>query len=459
MDYRYAGIGELRAALRGGSATPAELATEALSLLGEVGSRFGAVATLLPERARAEAAASIARSRDGDEPLAGVPYAVKDLFAARGGPTTWGSAEFRDRIIDRDATVVERLASAGGVLVAKLAMSEFAGGGRPKAPGASIHAPNRNPWDPERYSGGSSSGSGIAVALGLVPYALGTETGGSILGPAAFSGVTGLRPTVGLVPRRGVMTLSWTLDKVGPMARSAADCATVLEAMTSGRFRRIAAGDLGSALRGVRLAISETELDECAPEVRDAVARGLEELRGVAATLVPLRYPRTPSSIAALERIIEVEGAFGVRELLRRPGFTMSDAKQQGSLTRALDVPVADYLEACRTEIPRAQRAFSDAFSGADVIVAASRTGVAPRLDEARAPRDASRLADLLRAGGNLAGVPGISIPCGLSSDGLPVALQLVGRRGSDALLLGLAEAFQRATGHHLARPPEIQPA
>src|SRR5262245_22517975 len=155
----------------------------------------------------------------GDAPiLAGIPYGAKDLIAARGAPTTWGSPAFRDQRFTTDATVVARLGRRGAVLAAKTTLPEFAGGGRPRVPGASIHGSGRNPWDPSRYSGGSSMGSGIVVASGLVPYALGSETAGSILSPATHCGVTGLRPTYGLVPRTGAMALSWTLDKIGVMA-------------------------------------------------------------------------------------------------------------------------------------------------------------------------------------------------------------------------------------------------
>src|SRR5262249_55416806 len=139
---------------------------------------------------------------------------------------------FKDQWFEEDAAVVARLAAAGGVLVAKTTMAELAGGGRPRMPGASLHGPGRNPWDSSRYSGGSSAGSGIIVALGLVPYALGTETGGSVMGPAAFCGVTGLRPTFGLVPRTGVMILAQSLDKVGVLARNADDIAAVMSVIS-----------------------------------------------------------------------------------------------------------------------------------------------------------------------------------------------------------------------------------
>ncbi|MGH2456770.1 MAG: amidase [Candidatus Limnocylindria bacterium] len=454
---RYASISELSAALRGRRLSAVELADQALAALSEVAPRYNALATTLPARARAEAAAADRRLAQGDASiLCGIPYGAKDLFAARGGPTTWGAPEFADQVFETDATVLQRLGAAGAVLAGKLAMSEFAGGGRPHKPGASLHGQGRNPWDPRRYSGGSSSGSGICVATGLVPFALGTETGGSVLGPAAFSGVTGLRPTFGIVPRAGAMTLSWTLDKVGPLARNAEDCAIVMDAMTT---RRPSGGFLASVRgepdRGLRVAFSPAEWDEASPSIRTALRRGIEELRRLYPGFVEVELEREPRFISSLEEIVRIEGAYGLRDRLRRDDFVMSDERQLATLRSGLDVPAVEYLAAVRGTVAQAQAAFRRVFRRSDVILSASRPTIAPRLDEERPPRDATKLSDLLRAAGNLAGVPGISFPCGLSDEGLPVGLQLVGPRGSDAALMAMAAAFQRVTDHHRARPPE----
>src|SRR5262249_7243429 len=154
-------------------------------------------------------------------PLHGIPYGVKDLLAAKGAPTTWGAAPYKDQVFDEDATVVRRLGEAGAVLVAKLSMVALAGGMGDKQAHAAVNGPGLNPWNPAYWSGGSSSGPGAAVAAGLVPFAMGSETSGSILTPSAFCGVTGLRPTYGRVSRHGAMALCWTMDKLGPMGRSA----------------------------------------------------------------------------------------------------------------------------------------------------------------------------------------------------------------------------------------------
>jgi len=392
--------------------------------------------------------------------LLGIPYAVKDIFAARGGPTTWGNETLADRVIDADAGAVRRLKRAGGVLVAKLALSEFAGGGRPHAPGASMHGQGQNPWDRSRYSGGSSSGSGIAVALGLVPYALGTETGGSIVGPAAFSGVTGLRPTFGLMPRDGVMTLSWSLDKVGPLARTADDCATVVSALVGrGGFGPLSRAEVDGRLRGLRVAWSDAEVEEAAPSVRGRVLAAVEAFRRLAPRCIALEFPRDVAVIDPLELIVRVEGADELRALLRDPAFRMADARQLATLRSGLETPASEYFEATRRAIPAAQAAFAAMFRDVDVILSVSRALPAPALDGERPPRDATKLSDLYRAAANLAGVPGVSFPCGLDDDGLPVGLTLIGPPGSDALLLGVVAAFQRATDFHLARPPEVSAA
>jgi aspartyl-tRNA(Asn)/glutamyl-tRNA(Gln) amidotransferase subunit A len=454
---RYASITELGNALRSGQLSAVELAEETLARLSEVAPRYNALATALPERAREEATAADRRLADGDASiLCGIPYGAKDLFAARGGPTTWGAPAFASQVFETDATVIQRLAADGAVLAGKLAMSEFAGGGRPATAGASLHGQGRNPWNPARYSGGSSSGSGISVATGLVPFALGTETGGSVLGPAAFSGVTGLRPTIGIVPRGGVMTLSWTLDKVGPLARSAEDCAIVMDAIAT---RRPPEGFLAATrqleVRSIRVAFSPAELDEAAPSIRSALQAGIEELRRLYPNFVEVELERDPGFITSLEDIVRIEGAYGLREHLRREDFVMSDARQLATLRSGLEVSAVDYLEAVRERVAQAQAAFRTVFVEADVILSASRPTIAPRLDEERPPRDATKLSDLLRAAGNLANVPGISFPCGLSDEGMPVGFQLVGPRGSDATLLAMAAAFQHVTDHHQQRPPE----
>ena len=417
VDYRYASITALADELREGRASSTELAAEAVRLLSELGPRYNAIATVMGARAAREAAEADRRRTAGDGPLlAGIPYGAKDLFAARGAPTTWGSANFADQTFKTDATVIRRLHREGAVLAAKLAMSEFAGGGKPTAPGASMHGQGRNPWDPARYSGGSSSGSGIAVAAGLVPYALGTETGGSTIGPAAFSGITGIRPTFGLIPRAGAMTLSWTLDKVGVLARSAEDVAIVMDAIARAPGRGTPGFHAATGVPGdagtLRVAIAGTELDEATPSIRRALQQGIDEFRRLFPRVVEVEIDRTIPYISALEDIVRVEGGFGLRQHLRRDGFTMSDERQLQTLRSGLDVPVVDYLEALRTH----GRGHSPGVRGDirrggrhPVGVAHRHRARASTLE--RAPRDATKLSDLLRAGGKSRGSSGRVVP------------------------------------------------
>jgi len=228
-----AGIPALGKMLRSGKTTSAELTELALDRLGKHGTALNAVAALMRERAMAEAAKADTELRAGHDrgPLHGIPYGAKDLLDAGGAPTEWGSFAHKGRVRTVDATVIKRLQAAGAILVAKLAMVSLAGGGGYRYASTSITGPGRNPWDAGRWAGGSSSGSGAAVGGALVPFAIGSETWGSIVVPASFCGVTGLRPTYGRVPRTGAMALSWTMDKLGPVARSANDASLVLAAI------------------------------------------------------------------------------------------------------------------------------------------------------------------------------------------------------------------------------------
>ncbi|HWT82884.1 MAG TPA: amidase, partial [Candidatus Methylomirabilis sp.] len=220
--------------IRNRQVSPVELAKIFLDRLETLGPRYNAVVTITRDLALAEARAAEKDIAAGQYkgPLHGIPYGVKDLLATAGGiPTTWGAAPFQKRRFDYDATVIQRLRAAGAVLAAKLAMVELAGGMGYRQPDASFTGPGVNPWDTTRWSGGSSSGSGSAVCAGLVPFAIGSETWGSILGPANHCGLAGLRPTFGRVSRYGAMVLSWTLDKIGPLCLTPDDCGLVLEAI------------------------------------------------------------------------------------------------------------------------------------------------------------------------------------------------------------------------------------
>jgi aspartyl-tRNA(Asn)/glutamyl-tRNA(Gln) amidotransferase subunit A len=452
-----------------------ELADEFCDLLERIGPRYNAVATVTRDRARREAKrADAAIARRDARPLLGIPYGAKDLLAAKGAPTTWGAPPYRDQLFEEDATVIAKLGRAGGVLAAKLAMVELAGGGGYRYPSASLQGPGRNPWDTERWSGGSSSGSGAAVAGGLVPYALGSETSGSIGTPSAYCGVTGVRPTYGLVSRHGAMALSWTLDKIGPMARNADDASLVLaaiagpdreDATSAGkRHRPLDARASRERIRRVRVAFAEEDIaDHASPAAKGALEKGVSEFKKLAPKFVRATIPADMPFGPMVGTVYGAEGATIFADLIEGDRFEeLADARQKAGLRAALEIRARDYLQAMRLRV-RLSAAFAEIFQGADVILSAGRTITATPITQAldMPPTTASNPPPSRRPGniglipaGNLAGLPAVFFPCGMGTDGLPVGLQLVGPPFSEPLLLALVSAYQRQTAHHSKRPP-----
>src|SRR5579864_8057797 len=249
-DIFFATISQIKEKLKAKEFSAVELTRAFCDRLEKIGPRYNALALSLREQAIRKAKDVDSEiKRDRWRALTGIPWGAKDLLAVKDHPTAWGAAPYAAQVFDEDARVVQKLNGAGAVLIGKLAMVELAGGGGYRYPAASMTGPGLNPWDRARWSGGSSSGSGAATAAGLVTFAIGSETSGSILTPSSFCGVTGLRPTYGLVSRRGAMALSWTLDKLGPLCRSAEDCGMVLQAISGGDVE-----DEGSAGRGFNYA-------------------------------------------------------------------------------------------------------------------------------------------------------------------------------------------------------------
>src|SRR5205814_7117620 len=359
-EVRFATALELATGLRKRRFSAVELAHCSLELLETLAPRYNALAALMPERALDEAKrADTALAARKAKPLTGIPYGAKDLLAARGAPTTWGAPPYRDQIIGQDATVVARLRRAGAVLSAKLAMVELAGGGGYRYPSASLQGPGRNPWDRERWSGGSSSGSGAAGGAGVVPSAIGAEASGSIGTPSAYCGVTGLRPTYGLVSRTGAMALSWTLDKLGPMARTADDCALVLEAIagadaadrtTSGkRFKPMTSRAAATAAKRARIAFADEDIaDHASTEARHALEKGVAEFRKIAPRFIRATLPLMPFG-PMVQSVYGAEGGEIFAELIEGPRFEeLVDARQKAGLRASLDIKARDYLQAQR---------------------------------------------------------------------------------------------------------------
>ncbi len=472
-DVLFSSVRDLGLLLRARKLNAVELAEACLARLEAIGPRLGAVVTVTRELALAQAHRANQELLAGKDrgPLHGIPYGAKDLLATAGIPTTWGAEPFRKQVFARDAVVVERLLEAGAVLVAKLAMVELAGGFGYNNPDASFTGPGRSPWNPDHWSGGSSSGPGAAVGAGLVPFAIGSETSGSILSPSAFSGVSGLRPTYGLVPRTGAMALCWTLDKLGPMARTADDCALVLAAMagpdprdptSSGDFRYRQRGALeGGPSRRFRIGVVKDATARAEPEVAANFRRSVDVLRSFATVEEDVAFPDYPYGLT-VRTIVAAEGASAFRELIESGAArTLRDAADRLGAYAMMMTPAVDYLQALRLRVP-IRAALDELLSRYDALVAPARGGTAPPIGydfdkpphpDPEPPPEAPRPPALIPAG-NLAGLPALAVPNGFGRNRLPTSLQILGRAFSEATLVALADRYQQATEWHAKRPP-----
>src|SRR3954469_15466400 len=377
-DIFFATIPELNAQLKSKAVSAEELARAFAARLQQLGPRYNALALPLPLEA-------LRKAREVDQelkrerfrgPLQGIPYGVKDLLAYPGQPTTWGAKPYAGQVFDYNAAVIEKISGVGGILTGKLAMVELAGGGGYRLPSASLTGPGLNPWDRTRWSGGSSSGSAAAVAAGLAPFAIGSETSGSIVTPASFCGVTALRPTYGLVSRHGAMALSWTLDKVGPFARSAEDCGLILQVI-AGKDGR----DPGSAgksfyytpqyarpLKELKIGYAPVDFaDRAEPSARAAFAAAIAVLKDTGAQLVETKLPQFPYG-PILSLILNAEMG-SIFEPLIASGKVdqLADPPQIAGLKASLSVPAKDYLKAMRIR-RQIQQEYSRYFSEVDIL-------------------------------------------------------------------------------------------
>jgi aspartyl-tRNA(Asn)/glutamyl-tRNA(Gln) amidotransferase subunit A len=469
-DLFFATIPELNRLLVSREISAVELTRAVANRLETLGPRYNALALLLePEAIRA------AKEVDGDfkrertrGPLQGIPYGAKDLLSYAGQPTTWGAKPFASQVFDHSAAVIGKLSEVGSVLVGKLSTVELAGGGGYRYATASLQGPGLNPWDRTRWSGGSSSGPAAAVAAGLVPFAIGSETSGSIVTPASYCGVTALRPTYGLVSRYGAMALSWTLDKLGPFARSAEDCGLILHTIAGKDVK-----DPGSArksfyytpqyarpLSDLRAGFAPVDFAEWVdPPARPAFNTALAVLKDSGLQLTETKIPDFPYG-PVISAIIGSEEA-SVFETLIRSGQVdqLSDPEQIAGLKANLDIPATSYLKAMRIR-RLIQEEFRQLFGNVDVLISPGRlttaTPVNQSLDQDYRPNPVPQdpgMTDLIPAS-NLAGLPALVLPCGFA-EGLPVALQLVGPPFSENTLLAIGRAFQERTDWNKRRPPE----
>ena len=458
-------IRELGELVRTRQVSPVELADTFLGRLEGIGPRYNAVVTVTRERATEQARRAESEIAAGDYKglLHGIPYGAKDLLATSGGiPTTWGAAPFREQVFDYDAGVIRKLEAAGAPLAAKLAMVELAGGMGYRQPNASFTGPGRSPWNADTWTGGSSSGSGAAVAAGLVPFAIGSETWGSILSPANNCGLSGLRPTYGRVSRYGAMALSWTLDKLGPLCLTADDCGIVLEAIAGADANDPATSDLpyrydlfASMGRRFKLAVIKDVAEGAQDEVAANFERALRTL-GEVADIEEIEFPEMPYE-AITRTILSAESASAFQEFIDGGGASGLTAPESRHPYARLFIPAQDYVTALRLR-GRVAKIADEVMSPYDALVAPSRSLTATPIDQEFRGVVAGSARDIMGAVGNSAGLPAISVPSGFSDEGLPTGIQLMGRAYDENRILAVARAYQSLTDWHTQHPPDLLP-
>lgn len=434
----YAPLTELADLVRRKQVTSVQLTTMYLDRLTRLDPQLLCATTITRERALTQARAADAEIAAGryKGPLHGIPWGAKDLLAVKGHPTTWGTPPYRDQMLDYDAAVVQRLDAAGAVLIAKLTLGELAQGDR------WYGGMTRNPWKLDQGSSGSSAGPASATAAGCVGFAVGSETLGSISSPSTRCGVTGLRPTFGRVPRTGAMALSWSMDKLGPMARSVEDLALVFAAMhgPDGADQTVHAApfnwDGNTPLRGLRVGYIKSAFD--APLERHPTKpfddAALDALRGLGIDLIPVEIP--DMNYNAMRIILTAEGSAAFDELTR--SGRIRELVQQGAgawpntFRTARLIPAVDYVNANRVRTLAIQQ-WDKLMQTVDVIVA---------------PTNGAQLTAT-----NLTGHPAVILPSGFRDDGTPVSLTFLGRLFGEESLLRVANAYQKATTHHTKHP------
>jgi aspartyl-tRNA(Asn)/glutamyl-tRNA(Gln) amidotransferase subunit A len=440
--------------------SPVEMCRASLARFEATEPELNAFISLEPERVLADAARLEADVMRGGllGPLHGVPIAIKDNIATRGERTTAGSTVYGTHRPDHDATVVRRLRAAGALLFGKTNLPEFAYG-----PVDSYHyGPTRNPWDATRYAGGSSMGSGAAVAAGVVPGALGTDTTGSIRNPATWCGVVGLKPTYGLVPLRGVVPLATCLDHVGPLARSSEDCARVLSVIagidhldpTSSQYPLTDySADLNRSVAGVRLGVVRPLWAALDAEIAASLESALVVLRDLGAELVDVEMPRWDEAAEAGTTLVACEAAVEYGRILDASASELLPEVRQ-RLTSGATKTAADYVRAKRVG-SLFRHGYREAMRDVDLLAIPGHHCTAPRIDANGSRLDPSTSLQFVMPL-NVAGAPALAIPAGVIG-GLPISLQLAGARGAESLVLMVAHAFQQATSWHERRPPAPQ--
>jgi aspartyl-tRNA(Asn)/glutamyl-tRNA(Gln) amidotransferase subunit A len=440
--------------------SPVELTGACLARIAEVDGKLNAFITLTAEEALAAARAAADEIARGEYrgPLHGIPVALKDIFDVAGVRTTAASKILADNVATEDSGATKRLREAGAVLLGKLNLHQFAFGATGRS---SDFGPACNPWDTQRVTGGSSSGSGAAVAAGECFAALGTDTGGSIRIPASLCGVVGLKPTFGRVSRAGLLPLAWSLDHAGPLTRTVEDAAIVLQAIagrddaddwSSGEPVPDYRGHIRDGVKGLRIGVPDSFFsDSLLPEIDAAVKEALRVLGGLGAIVEPVTLPYIDDIPNAVTAIMLPEAlAFHHKWMAERPEDYADDVRYR--LELGATFLAVDYVEAQRFREMTVRAWREEVFSRFDIIATASTQTTATPVESS----DLSVVFSLIRLTNplNLLGVPAISVPCGFSPNGLPIGLQLAGRWWDEATVLRAAHAYEQATDWHTKRPP-----
>jgi Asp-tRNA(Asn)/Glu-tRNA(Gln) amidotransferase A subunit family amidase len=468
-DVAFWPVRNLAELIRTKQVTSTELTTMYSTRLKRYNAKLSNVITFCDELAMQQAKQADAEIAAGKYkgPLHGIPWGAKDIIAVKGYPTTWGSPVYKDQMLDEEASVVEMLRDAGAVLIAKLVSGELAAGDR------WFGGQTKNPWDPTQGSGGSSAGPASAVAAGCVGFAVGTETAGSIIGPSTRCGVTGLRPTLGRISRYGVMTLSWTQDRLGPMCRYAEDCAIVMSAICRQDDRDLSVQDIPFNwnaqldLKKVRFGYLKDAFDQVTnPVSKESDAATLEHLTGLGLSLTPVKVPEFTLNVTSYP--VEEATFFDV---------PLRDGRTRKLLLQSLDqemrearvVPAVEYLQSQRARMVMMMM-LADATKDVDVWVVPGNAGTVGGPGGAAAGGRGVRGAAPAGAGGgggggnaNVAGrhstmaqlacYPVIAIPNGFSPGGLPTSIQFFARPFGESELLAVVKAYQDRTGYHLKHP------
>ena len=464
-DLPFLGVAELSRLIASKEVSPLEVTQAYLERIDELDFKFNSYLTVCREEALRVAGEAERQIAQGNYlgPMHGIPVAVKDQLWTKGIRSTGGSRILADFIPQEDATAIARLKTSGAILLGKTNLSEFAVTGF-----SHRFSTPRNPWNLDMSAGGSSSGSGAATAAFLCATSLGEDTGGSIRRPAAWCGLVGLRPTWGRVSRHGVMTGVWSMDTVGPISRTVEDAAITLRAIAGHDpkdpytwntpvpdYRQYLNGNI----RGMRVGIVNELMDSewVEPEVREATEKAVSVLSELGASVTEASIPLTAHANAISSLLLAVEPALNQREWVRHRLQDYGHDNRIGLLTGSL-IPAQAYYKAQKLET-LLRRQVHEALQTYDVLVSptAGRTAVPIRDDAVITSKDGSARLPYMRTNSfNLAGVPAISVPCGFSSENLPIGLQIGGRPGGEETVLKIAHAYEQNTPWHNKRPTEL---